>query len=237
MPCEPYQNALIEAAASGAVPQGELRAHLAACAACRTAFAQEQSLFSSMDEGLRAAADAEIPASLLPRVRARLADEAAPRRSWTQPVIFAAASAALVFAIFLFVRPHHTRPANQAKQTPQIPVSETPVTNARGQNSGPAPLVISSNVNNSQTPGRSTLLRPVASSQPEVLVPPDEREAFFSFVFTVQKRRDVAAALLAASPQKQDVLVTVEPLQIADLEVKPLERRETEISGRAGEQR
>jgi len=98
-------------------------------------------------------------------------------------------------------------------------------------------LVISSNVNNSQTPGRSTLLRPVASSQPEVLVPPDEREAFFSFVFTVQKRRDVAAALLAASPKEQDVLVTVEPLQIADLEVKPLEGRETEISGRAGEQR
>jgi hypothetical protein len=237
MLCEPYQNALIEAAAFGAVPQGELRAHLAACVACRTAFAQEQSLLSSMDEGLRAAANAEIPASLLPRVRARLADEAAPRRSWTQPMVFAAASAALVFAIFLFVRPYHTRPDNQAKQTPQIAVSETPVTNARGQNSSPAPLVISSNVNNSQTPGRSTLLRPVTSSQPAVLVPPDEREAFFSFVFTVQQRRDVAAALFAPSPKKQDVLVTVEPLQIADLEVKPLEGRETEISGRAGEQR
>jgi len=44
MPCEHYQNALIEAAA-GFEPKGELRAHLAACAACRTAFAQEQSLF------------------------------------------------------------------------------------------------------------------------------------------------------------------------------------------------
>ena len=152
-------------------------------------------------------------------------------------MIFAAASAALAFAIFLFVRPHHTRPDNQAKQTPPIPVSETPVTNARGQNSGSAPLVVSSNVNNSQTPGHATLLRPVASSQPEVLVPPDEREAFFSFVFTVQQRRDVAAALLAPSPKKQDALVTVEPLQIADLEVKPLEGRGTEISGRVGEQR
>ncbi|MGB2901426.1 MAG: hypothetical protein WBB89_19380 [Candidatus Acidiferrum sp.] len=236
MPCEPYQNALIEAAASGAVPQGELRAHLAACAACRTAFAQEQSLFSSMDEGLRATANAEVPASLLPRVRARLADEAAPRRMWTQQLIFAAASVVLAFAIFLVVRPHHTRPDNQAKQTPQVPVSETPSTNARGQNSRPATQVVSSNANNSRTPGHSTLLRPVASSQPEVLVPPDEREAFFSFVFTVQQRREVAAALLAPSPKKQDALVTVEPLQIADLEVKPLERRETEISGRVGEQ-
>ncbi len=236
MPCERYQNALIEAAASSTAPQGELRAHLAACAACRTAFAQEQSLFSSMDEGLRATANADVPASLLPRVRVRLADEAAPRRMWTQPMIFAAASVALALAIFLVVRPHHTRPDNQAKQTAQIPVSETPATNARGQNSGPATQIVSSNVNNSQTPGHSTFLRPVASSQPEVLVPPDEREAFSRFVITVQEHGDVAAALLAPSPKKQDALVTVEPLQIADLEVKPLEGRETEISGRVGEQ-
>jgi len=236
MPCEHYQNALIEAAASSAVPQSELRAHLAACAACRTTFAEEQSLFSSMDEGLRAAANAEVPASLLPRVRARLANEAAPRRIWTQTLIFAAASAVLAFTIFLFARPHRARPDNQAKQTPQILVSETPATNARGQNSGPATQMVSSNVNNSRTLGHSTLLRPVASSQPEVLVPPDEREAFFSFVFTVQQHGDVAAALLAPSPKKQDALVTVEPLQIADLEVKPLEGRETEISGRVGEQ-
>ena len=236
MPCEHYQDALIEAAASGSEPQGELRAHLAGCAACRTAFAQEQSLFSSMDEGLRAAANAEVPTSLLPRVRARLADEAAPRRSWTQPMIFAAASVALAFAIFLFVRPHHTRPDNQARQTLQISVSETPATNARGLNSGPATQIVSSNVNNSRTPGHSTLLRPVASSQPEVLVPPDEREAFSSFVLTVQQHGDVAAALLAPSPKKQDALVTMEPLQIAVLEVKPLEGRETEISDRVGEQ-
>jgi hypothetical protein len=236
MACEHYQNAIIEAAASGAAPQGELRAHLAACAACRTAFAQEQSLFSSMDEGLRAAANADVPASLLPRVRAHLADEAAPRRMWTQPLIFAAASVILALAIFLFVRPYHSRPDNHAKQTPQIPVSETPETNARGHNSGPATQIVSSNVNNSRTPGHSTLLRTVTSSQSEVLVPPDEREAFFSFVFTVQQRREVAAALLAPSPKKQDALVTVEPLQIADLEVKPLDGRETEISGRVGEQ-
>jgi len=236
MPCEPYQDAVIEAAASGSAPQGELRGHLAACAACRTAFAQEQSLFSSMDEGLRAVANAEVPASLLPRVRARLADEAAPRRMWAQSLIFGAASVALAFAIFLVVRPHHARPDNQAKQIPQIPVSETPATNVRGQNSGPATQIVSSNVNNPKTPGRSTLLRPVASSQPEVLVPPDEREAFFSFVFAVQQHGDVAAALLAPSPKKQDGLVTVEPLQIADLEVKPLEGRETEISVRVGEQ-
>jgi hypothetical protein len=151
-------------------------------------------------------------------------------------MIFAAAGVALAFVIFLFVRPHHTRPDNQASQTLQIPVGETPATNARGQNSGPARQIVSSNVNKPKTPGRSTFLRPVASSQPEVLVPQDEREAFFSFVLTVQQHGDVVAALLVPSPKKQEALVTVEPLQIAVLEVKPLEGRETESSGRVGEQ-
>ncbi len=236
MPCEPYQNALIETAASGSELQGELRAHLAVCAACRTAFAREQSLFSSIDQRMRAAVNADVPPSLLPRVRARLADEAAPRRMWTQPLIFAAASVALALAIFLVVRPHHTRLDNQAKQTPQIPVRETPATNSSHQNSDPATQVVSSGVKNPKPPGYSTLLPPVASSQPEVLVPPDEREAFSRFVLTVQQHGDVAAALLVPSPKKQDALVTVEPLQIAHLEVKPLEGRETEISGRVGEQ-
>jgi len=230
MPCEHYQDALIEAAACCVEPQGELRAHLAACAACRTLFAQEQSLFSSMDEGLRAAANHEVPASLLPRVRVRLADEAAPRRLWTQPMIFAAASVALAFAIFLAVRPHQAKPDKQAKQTSQIPVNETPATNARGQNSGPATQIVSASVNNSQTPGHSTLLRPVASSQAEVLVPPDEREAFARFVATLQERGDVAVALVTPSSDAKGEAAGLKRLQIASLEVKPLEGTESKES-------
>ncbi len=70
MLCKHYKVALIEAAASSAQPQGDLRAHLEACASCRAAFEQEQSLFASIDAGLHVAANAEVPASLLPRVRA-----------------------------------------------------------------------------------------------------------------------------------------------------------------------
>src|SRR5712692_2217834 len=50
------------AAASGTAPQRELRAHMANGAASRTAFAQERSLLTTMDEGLRATANAEVPA-------------------------------------------------------------------------------------------------------------------------------------------------------------------------------
>ena len=230
MPCQHYKNALIEAAASGAQPQGDLRAHLAGCADCRAAFAQEQSLFASIDAGLHVAANAEVPASLLPRVRARLDEAVAKQRRWLQPVILAAASVALTFAIFLFARPHPSRPDNQAKQTPQILGSETLVKNARPQVSGPATQIVSSTANKSQTRVHSTLLRTVASSQLEVLVPPDEREAFARFVAVLGERREVALALATPAPQTKDEPAGLEPLQINGLEIKLLAGTESEQS-------
>ena len=230
MPCKHYKEALIEAAASSAQPQRDLRAHLGACAACRTAFEQEQALFASIDAGLHTAANADVPASLLPRVRARLDEAVTPARRWIQPLTLAAASGALVFAIFLFARPHHSRPDNQAKQAPQIPVSEPPTTSAHNQNSVPGTQIVSPNVNNSRRRGRSTLSRPVASSRPEVLVPPDEREALARFVVVLQGHREAAVALLTPATPTKDESASLEPLQINGLEIKPLEERQTEIS-------
>ena len=232
MPCQHYKNALIEAAASGAEPQGELRDHLGVCLDCRGALEQEQSLFSSIDAGLRVTANADVPASLLPRVRAYLDEIVTTQRRWFQPWIFAAASIALALAIFLFARPHQSKPDSQAKQTPQIPASETPLKNTRPQISGQTTQIVSSNAK-SQTRVHSTLLRPVASSQPEVLVPPDEREAFARFVATLRERGEVAVALVTPAPQMKGEPASLEPLQIKRIEVKPLEERQTEASDRA----
>jgi hypothetical protein len=230
MPCEHYKDALIEAAASGSQPQGDLRAHLDACAPCRALFEQEQSLFASIDVGLRATANAAVPASLMPRVRARLDETVAAQHRWLQPLIFAAASVALAFAIFLFARPHRSSPDNQAKQTPQIPVSEPPTTNAHNQNSVSGTQIVSSHMNNSPARVHSTLLLPVASSQPEVLVPPDEREAFARFVATLQERGEMAVALVTPATPEKGEPASLEPLQINRLEVKPLEGTKSEAS-------
>jgi len=230
MPCKHYKNALIEAAASGAQPQGDLRVHLDACASCRAAFSQELALFPSIDPSLHVTANTEVPASLLPRVRARLDEEIAPQRRWIQPMIFAAASVALAFVIFLFARPHQASPDSQAKQTPQLPLSETPVTDDGHPNSGSGSQTVSFNRNNSHKRVHSTLLRPVASSQPEVLVPPDEREAFSRFVAVLDERREVALALVTPATPTKDESPNLEPLQINGLEIKPLEERQTEAS-------
>src|SRR5258706_6490442 len=85
MPCKHYKDALIEAAASGAEPHAELRAHLAECADCRATFEQEQALFSAIEAGLHVTANSEMPGSLLPRVRERLDEEIAPQRRLFQP--------------------------------------------------------------------------------------------------------------------------------------------------------
>jgi hypothetical protein len=227
MPCKHYKDALIEAAASGAQPQGHLRAHLRVCASCRAAFEQEQSLFASIDAGLHAAVNGDVPASLMPRVRTRLDEVAVPQRRWFHPLVLAAASVALAFAIFPFARTHHFGRDNQAKLTPQI---EAPATNAGHQNSGPGSRVVSSNRNNFKTRGNSTVFHPVASSQPEVLVPPDEREALARFIVVLQERREVALALVTPPPQTKDEPASLEPLQIDGLEIKPLEERQTEAS-------
>ncbi len=230
MPCKHYKDALIEAAASGAQPQGDLRSHVAECADCRAAFEQEQTLFASIDVGVHGTANAQVPASLLPRIRARLDEEIAPQRRWIQPLIFAAASVVLLFAVFLFARPHSTRPDNQAKQTPQIPASELPTTDVHNPNSVPGTQIVSSNVNSSQTRGHSTLLRPVASNQPEVLVPPDEREALARFVVVLQARREAVVALVTRAKPAKDETASLELLQINGLEIKPLEEQQSEAS-------
>jgi len=100
MPCKHYKDALIEAAASDAEPQGELRVHLAGCADCRSAFEQEQSVFASIDAGLQVNANADVPASLLPRVRARLDEESVPRRIWVTNWLVLAGAAVAVVAFF-----------------------------------------------------------------------------------------------------------------------------------------
>jgi anti-sigma factor RsiW len=233
MPCKHYKDSLVEAAATGAEPQGELRAHLGACASCRTAFAEEQSLFASIDAGLRATVTAGVPPSLLPRVRAGLDEAVAPQRRWMQPLIFASASIAIAFLLFLMVRPHRTGLNDQAVQIRLIPVPVKTQTNTHGEIPAPGVQIASAAANHSHATRNSTLLRSVASSKPEVLVPADERLALARFVAKLNERSGAAAALLAPAAEKKDAPLSVDPLEIARLEVEPLDD-ETETRSHGG---
>jgi hypothetical protein len=70
----------------------------------------------------------------------------------------------------------------------------------------------------------------VASSNPEVLVPPEEREAFARFVVALRGRGEVALALVTPAAQTRDEPLGIELLHINRIEVKPLEEQQTEAS-------
>ena len=224
MPCDDYQNALIEAAASGSEPQGELCAHLEACAACRTAFAEEQSLFSSMDEGLRAAANAEVPTSLLPRVRVRLADEPAPIRSWRFSSFVLAGTAAVVVALLIARTTWHTHielpPSNSASNST---TSSAVRLQPQVQNSSAALLVNGNSVAHPQVVATRIPVRPASArdSMPEVLVPPDQEVLLVNYSEQWNQRKH--APLVAANFDATSLSpLQIVPIQIDEIGVKLL---------------
>ena len=226
MPCQLYKGALIEAAASGVQPQGDLRMHLDACAFCRATFAQELTLFSSIDVGLHVTANAEVPASLLPRVRARLDEEANSKRHWTANW-FTLASAALVVVAFFGARAvWHTNFAEKPVETTgttSVPPRVTPP--PQQQN----PLVVPPVGKNSVSQRQPAIAKNALAAEtlvngktmPEVLVPRDQEVLLAEYA--EQWRFHKRTPLLA---QDSDATILaplqVAQIQIAELDVKPL---------------
>jgi hypothetical protein len=217
MPCQHYKDALIEAVASGAEPQGELRAHLDACLDCRAAFKQEQSLFASIDAGLHVAANAEMPASLLPRVRARLDEAAAPRRGWA--IQWFAFASAVVVVVALFA----------ARAVWQTNVVQKPIETARKIDVPPSPRNRDSVVErpvtkNTVPPRRFVIFKNALTHEslgggktiPEVLVVHDQ-EALLA-EYTEQWHLRKRAPLLA---QDSDATILA-PLQVAQIQIDEL---------------
>jgi hypothetical protein len=98
-------------------------------------------------------------------------------------------------------------------------------------------MTVASNPQGANAGRHSASLRSGATTQPQVIVPPDERQAFARFVSALEKRSEVAVALTAPVPEKKNVVVGIEPLRIEDIELKPLEIQETAASDLAGEKR
>jgi hypothetical protein len=226
MPCQHYKDALIEAAASGAQPQGYLHAHLNVCLDCRAAFEQEQSLFSSIDAGLHLTANPEVPPSLLPRVRARLDEAAATRRGW-MPQWFALASAALMVVAFLAARAVWRtnvvqKPIETARKTSVPPQLTPPPENHN-------PVVVRPVEKNPVSQRQFAIDKNLLAletlisgkTMPEVLVPRDQEILLAEYA--AQWRLHAHAPLLA---QDSDATILpplqVAPIQIAELDVKLL---------------
>jgi hypothetical protein len=222
MLCEHYKEALIEAASSDVPPPGDLRAHLDGCAACRAAFEQEQALFASIDGGLRVTANADVPASLLPRVRARLDAEAAPTRNWLTNWLVLAGAAAVIAAFFVarvvwrtnVPQNPQTTATQKSPSGPVIPpaqeLAQAPEPSAKNSS---LPFPHSSTLKDSQRHG----VQPAHNAFPDVLVPRDQEVLLTEYA--EQWRAHKHPLLLA---QEFDA-TTLTPLQVAPIQIEELD--------------
>jgi hypothetical protein len=219
MSCETYREALIDAAASGTAPVDALSAHLQICAECRAALAEEQALFASVDAGLHAAANTEVPPSLVARVRAQLNFETAPRRSWVPAWLAIAAAAALVL-LALSVR---TWRSNPGVQNPSDDNSARTIVPPELPNVAPGGIFRTSPVATTSKQRHKARAAPPERLEPvSVLLPPGRKEMVDRWLEELQQGKFQAEVLLAEKPEQPLHELQVSPLGVSPIEVKPL---------------
>jgi hypothetical protein len=221
MPCENHREALIEAAATDSEPSGELRSHLNACHSCSAAFGEELRLFAAIETGLRAAANGEVPASLLPRVRAELNDRSVPSRSWV-PASVAIAAAAVVVAAIVFVR------GLVLDSVPTNPSVNTSAHNMPSAEIRPAPTAVSP-FGTTNLPAKRRSFRPTKTEpsarveQAAVLIPAGQKQAIDALLAGLREGVLKTDVLLTTNPEQPLRDLQVLPLEVSPIEMKPLE--------------
>jgi hypothetical protein len=221
--CESYRQPLSEAACFGEELPRELAAHLVACNECASAFAAEQALFSSVDRSLHAAANADVPASVVSGVREALSQKETPVWHFQWRAILAFGSACLIAATLSY---RHSRSASQEEKTPAVAsaVASTESQQVKTELlAGVTPTTVRTSRRRSQ---RNLRPRETATRiGPEVIVAPEEQAALKKYAVIVnartRKNSDGHATTL-------EVRADIKPLEIAEinlhqLAIQPLE--------------
>jgi len=220
MNCQQCQKRMLESLAAGEAQLAqELAAHQQCCPSCRPYYEMQLRLFRSMDAGLQAMANEEIPPSLVPAVRARLEQHPVPGHAWLPSWSLALVAAVAMLAVGISYVRHG--PESQ----PRFSQSASVTSGSAANPERPAPRSEKSvNARHKPNLASSTTLSPTASeAMPEVIVLAEERQAFARFVAELPRERDVALALTRPAPAVQDDPVEIALMQIDNLEVKPLE--------------
>ncbi|HTQ59383.1 MAG TPA: hypothetical protein VMI32_04115 [Candidatus Solibacter sp.] len=225
MPCENYREALIETAAMNLAPSRELRAHLDSCTSCRAASKQEMQLFAAIDTGVQAKANADVPASLLPRVRAKLSENPVSRRPWSPAFAAIAAAAVVVISLVAILGSRRT----------------TLVVNPRTKAAGHAPSsseistyrsgTVSQTTSSKRMPRRKLTRSAEASvsvEQVTVLIPAGQKQAVDNWLIGLRRGRVSTTSLFAEKPELSSQELKISPLDLPLIEVKPL----AEVGGR-----
>ena len=222
MNCQQYQERILDAFAAGeATFPDALVEHKRNCGACRAYYESQASLFCSIDEGVKAIANEEVPRSLVPGVRALVQDELPSPSSWMSVWEVAAVAAAILAVSFGWVlyRPvRHTVSPND-----RVPAhsAESPVAVMRRPAEGARPSP-SRELKRTSAGAVGHSAESSAAAMPQVIVLPEERAAFARFVADAPEQ-GVVLAVTRAAPSNEDVPFQIAVLEIHELEVQSLD--------------
>jgi len=221
--CEPYRKALSEAALAGERANGEAAAHLDNCAGCRRDFAQERELVQRIDAALGSLAAADVPASLVPGVRARIAAGTGSRAAfWLRPSFWpgAAALAVVLIGISFAARYKTPQPGRVAPARASSPAVPSPAPEALAAPAKPGGLLPPERFSQREGTSAGSTRRTQRSERnagAEILISVDDRLGLERYAASLR----TAAARTAATVKEEDG-AGIKPLEIAQLEARQL---------------
>lgn len=216
MTCDKFENALLQAAASKDKPDAKLARHLNHCSTCRTTLRSERELFSRIDSTLRAQVNEDPPPAFLAQLRLQLSKEVTARPGSNRVWHIAGAALALIFVAVLY-------PLVNARQSNVQGNAEMPTVKVAQS----AEVEQSTHVREGLTArsphhSKRPVVQRVVEQEPEVLVPPDEQQAFAQFVARVAQRDARAQAVVTPAANKT-VNKTTELPQVSSVEIADLQ--------------
>jgi len=214
--CEPYKQPLTYAALGGELT-ARLQEHLAACASCRAAFAEEQSLYAAIDSAVGAVANVEVPSTLVPRVHVALNNE--PVFGRTPRLWIVAAIPVLAAMVLAFVYwPSHNQRGTAGR--------EQKAANQPGPTKQGVPAAVNNSyphaVSRERHDGRATTVR-IHSPRAkliEVIVEPEETAALLRYEAFLRERSASKSQFLLA--RTIELPPGIQPLEIGELEMRDL---------------
>jgi len=211
MLCESYRETLNEAALSGERLPAEVQAHLASCASCRESFSDEKALLGLIEAEVRMRINAEMPASLLPRVRHEIA-ASRTARTWRVRVTAYVASGLAVGAIALWftvrTRVSSVKPGPSAHNI-SLPAPNQPSISQTGE--GLVGMLVATSKRSHRQP--QVALR----AEPQVLVSAEEQLGLQRYTASLRSMTADRAANV-----KPEALLEIKHLEIAGVDLKGL---------------
>jgi anti-sigma factor RsiW len=218
--CEPYRQPLTEAAVADEVLPRELEAHLGVCKECSSAFAAEQALFASIDRASRDVANADVPASLLARVRQAIPEGELPAQRIPWRAIFVPTVAALLVATTFLVTPRFTSQDHGNVSRP-VATSADAALPTSGETVVPTvPTNVSRRVGFAA--GRRQVRRLGFSAVgPEVRVQPTTEFAIAQLIRLAHEQPAIAESFSRTS---EPAFVVIKPIEVAAMAWAPLSK-------------